>query len=353
MRINATVLISAALLVAPLAAHGQAVSALNGKLSLEGGVAGIDGRDKAAGIASGSFSLPIGTSFGLQVDGTAGASYGGFNGGAGGQLFWRNPQSGLLGLTGSYSKVRDTAWARLGGEGEFYLSSFTLAAQAGYQFADRGHQFSDFSSYRVKSGFYGGGDISLYATPDFMLTVGGGNYAGDWSGRGGVEWQPGITGWNGMAFFAHGALGESGYYQALAGVRFYFGADKPLMRRHREDDPVNRLDEGLIAERSGFCKRVLTTRIDPCSIGEVSDRRLKRDIVKVSELEGGIGLYRYHYVWGGPEYVGVMAQELLAKKPDAVLIGSDGFYRVDYGKLGTHLMTMQQWQAYRLTGNAG
>lgn len=64
----------------------------------------------------------------------------------------------------------------------------------------------------------------------------------------------------------------------------------------------------------------------------ISDRRLKRDIRRVGTLKGGVPLYRYRYVWGGRERVGVMAQDLLGKLPEAVLrIG--GIYAVDYGKV--------------------
>ena len=32
-------------------------------------------------------------------------------------------------------------------------------------------------------------------------------------------------------------MGEYSSYSVTAGVRFYFGPDKSLIRRHREDDP--------------------------------------------------------------------------------------------------------------------
>jgi hypothetical protein len=339
-------ILAGALALTPLTAQGQAVSGLNGKLSVEGGVAGSDHQSNGTGLASGSFSLPIGSSFGLQVDGMLGTEYGSFANGAGAHLFWRNPQSGLLGLAGGYSSTGKTNWGRIGGEGELYLSSLTLAAQAGYQFGDRGKKLKNGFTFDVKSGVYGGADLSLYATPNFMLTIGGGVYAGDLSGRGGIEWAPG---WSGMALYADGAIGENSYYKATAGVRFYFGTDKPLMRRHREDDPSNRLNQGLIAEKA--CHRD-TVFMGECVTAMISDRRLKRDIVKVGEFADGIGVYRYRYAWGSAQYVGVMAQELLATKPEAVIVGSDGFYRVDYSKLAMRPMTFEQWQQQRLTGRS-
>ena len=44
----------------------------------------------------------------------------------------------------------------------------------------------------------------------------------------------------------------------------------------------------------------------------LSDIRLKRDIAQVGELDSGVGLYRYRYLWSETIYVGVMAQEVAA-----------------------------------------
>jgi len=70
-----------------------------------------------------------------------------------------------------------------------------------------------------------------------------------------------------------------------------------------------------------------------------SDRRLKRDIVRLGTTEGGFGLYSYRYLWDDQVRTGVMAQEVIERRPDAVVLGDDGYYRVDYGKLGlAHLL---------------
>jgi hypothetical protein len=65
----------------------------------------------------------------------------------------------------------------------------------------------------------------------------------------------------------------------------------------------------------------------------ISDMRLKRDIERVGETEGGLGLYSFRYLWNDEIHVGVMAQEVIRVRPDAVVVGADGYYRVDYGKL--------------------
>ena len=75
-----------------------------------------------------------------------------------------------------------------------------------------------------------------------------------------------------------------------------------------------------------------------------SDRRLKQDVKRVGALPNGLPIYSFRYNWGGPTFVGVMAQDVLRVMPDAVVTGSDGFYRVDYEMLGTRMMTLAQWR---------
>ena len=63
----------------------------------------------------------------------------------------------------------------------------------------------------------------------------------------------------------------------------------------------------------------------------MSDRRLKRIVRRLGKY-----LCEFEYVWGGPVYVGVIAQEILPVWPEAVHVHPSGFLMVDYGSL--------QWQ---------
>jgi len=63
-----------------------------------------------------------------------------------------------------------------------------------------------------------------------------------------------------------------------------------------------------------------------------SDIRLKENIKQISTLPNGIGLYVYRYRWGGPEQIGVMAQEVEKIIPDAV-IDVNGYKAVNYGRI--------------------
>lgn len=63
-----------------------------------------------------------------------------------------------------------------------------------------------------------------------------------------------------------------------------------------------------------------------------SDVRLKRDIRRAG-FWNGIPLYYYRYIWDRILRVGVMAQDVLKVKPEAVVLMPSGYYAVDYGRL--------------------
>jgi hypothetical protein len=88
-----------------------------------------------------------------------------------------------------------------------------------------------------------------------------------------------------------------------------------------------------------------------------SDENLKHNIQLVSRLDSGLSLYRFNYRGSDQVFVGVMAQEVLRVKPEAVIRGADGYLRVDYEQLGLRMMTWQRWMAmsgaFRQAGFAG
>src|SRR4051794_26205570 len=63
-----------------------------------------------------------------------------------------------------------------------------------------------------------------------------------------------------------------------------------------------------------------------------SDRRLKRNVVKIGVTAHRLNLYEYDIF--DRRQRGVMADEVAQVMPLAVSIGPDGFQRVDYGMLG-------------------
>lgn len=64
-----------------------------------------------------------------------------------------------------------------------------------------------------------------------------------------------------------------------------------------------------------------------------SDRRLKENIDKVGETPGGNNIYAYNMKGDKKRQLGVMAQELLKKQPDAVHKTPSGYLAVDYSKV--------------------
>jgi hypothetical protein len=71
-----------------------------------------------------------------------------------------------------------------------------------------------------------------------------------------------------------------------------------------------------------------------------SDRRLKERIVRIGDHPAGFGLYLFHYradfrdARGHGRRFGVMADEVQAVIPQAVVTGDDGFLSVRYDILG-------------------
>ncbi len=112
----------------------------------------------------------------------------------------------------------------------------------------------------------------------------------------------------------------------------------------------------LINEDEDECSSSGMTQIDPpsleiesiyvvqnnrCPPPETSDRRLKEDIIKIGMTHQGLPMYSFRYIGKDKVHIGVMAQDVLQVYPEAVLVGENGYYMVDYGKLGlAHLLRL-------------
>ena len=248
----------------------QAVSAVNGKIAAFGG----DFGDGNIGGMSGALTLPLGTQFGMQFDGTFGsADDEGFYGIAA-HLFWRDPARGLLGvyasrlswdasstqdaldLDGGFRNIDGAEVNKLGVEAEAYLDRISLEGLAAYQSG-------------TDNGFAGKATVAFYALDNLRFDVSVGHLAGRGVlGSAGAEWQ--LPGANRLSLFADASVDDDSNWQALGGAKFYFGdPEKSLIRRHREDDPGLDLPDDLYLsigksrcpvgthELSGFCDGVL------------------------------------------------------------------------------------------------
>ena len=75
--------------------------------------------------------------------------------------------------------------------------------------------------------------------------------------------------------------------------------------------------------------------------GALSDMRIKKDIIRVGTTLHQLPLYDFSYINQPGRFEGVMAQDVLKVMPEAVSIGSDGFYRVNYTMLGIEMKRLQ------------
>lgn len=64
----------------------------------------------------------------------------------------------------------------------------------------------------------------------------------------------------------------------------------------------------------------------------LSDRRLKKNIVKVGE-QNGLNVYEFSYIWDDVPQTGFMADEVLQTYPEAVETTAFGYHRVNYGMI--------------------
>lgn len=79
-----------------------------------------------------------------------------------------------------------------------------------------------------------------------------------------------------------------------------------------------------------------------------SDNRLKKDIKYIQTLENGLKLYSFKYKQGisnsDNTYIGIMAQDLNGLGlGDAVVTMPNGYYGVNYSKLGLRMATWDEW----------
>lgn len=68
-----------------------------------------------------------------------------------------------------------------------------------------------------------------------------------------------------------------------------------------------------------------------------SDMRVKRDVARVGTAENGLPIYNFKYLWSNKTYQGVMAQDVLAHTPEAVVHGPLGLLSVKYDVLGLEM----------------
>jgi hypothetical protein len=201
--------------------------------------------------SKGSFTAPISGQFGVQADGAIGRFDSRLFAAVGGHAFWRDPRVGLIGVYASH-----TYWDFLGGanvtqvagEGEYYWGSWTVQGIAGVESGNHrsqvvsGNIFNGqvIESFDVKTRFFDKVNLAYYITPDWKAFVGHRYLGGKHALAAGTEWAMPLGVGAMASIFVEGRVGEDNFHGVWGGAKFYFGQkDKSLIRRHREDDPIN------------------------------------------------------------------------------------------------------------------
>lgn len=131
-------------------------------------------------------------------------------------------------------------------------------------------------------------------------------------------------------------------------------ADEPFMRLQRGFNVLGQGAQFMPGYSTGFGsgQQQVGTYQQPSTLGRIgsalsfgaqflppSDIRLKENVMKVGEVQPGVGWYTW--TWNDTAKAmgvdapteGVMAQELMKVNPSAVHKAEDGYYRVDYSKV--------------------
>jgi hypothetical protein len=72
--------------------------------------------------------------------------------------------------------------------------------------------------------------------------------------------------------------------------------------------------------------------------GGASDARLKERVRRIGTSHVGLPLYEFSYTGRAERYVGVMAQDVLKVRPEAVSTSANGFMAVNYRMLGLRML---------------
>ena len=156
-----------------------------------------------------------------------------------------------------------------------------------------------------------------------------------------------------------GGLGQTGRGIQQRGLDAQYKAgtqmaDEPFMRLQRGQQLLGGAQPFMPSYRSGYsvgsnqnetyqkpsaASKIGQVASTAATLFAMSDIRLKENVVKVDEVEPGVGWYTWDWndtakaMGIDDQTEGVIAQELKEIKPSAVVMADDGYYRVDYSQV--------------------
>ena len=224
-----------------------AVSDTNGAVSVYGGVVGSN---KGLAGVGGDLAFPLSHSWGFQVDGALAVAKDQLHGGTSGQIFWRNPNVGLLGAYGSYSFIRDENGSYFGSDRTFSVGRAAINA-ARYTGRFTVEAITGVETGSLRTRFFDNVDVAYYPVDNFKLSAGH-RYTDNVNyGNLSAEYLLSSASRTPFSLFVDASYAGDHHKAILAGVKIHFGATgKTLIRRDREDDPTTLL---------GLDQSVLTT----------------------------------------------------------------------------------------------
>jgi len=128
---------------------------------------------------------------------------------------------------------------------------------------------------------------------------------------------------SGFGQTASGQIANAGSNYANAGSDIYTGMGNSIAAQKQAQQ----------ANNSSMFGSLLGAGAQLGSAYMMSDERLKENITPIGK-ENGHNIYTYNYIGDNVPFIGVMAQEVMETHPEAVKLMDNGFYAVDYDKIG-------------------
>jgi hypothetical protein len=84
--------------------------------------------------------------------------------------------------------------------------------------------------------------------------------------------------------------------------------------------------------------------------GFFADTRLTREVALVGQMDNGLNIYSFRYLWDDQTWVGLVAEDLMARDDlkGAVLTLANGINGIDYKSLGLRIATLEEWRSANL-----